>query len=200
MTSHRHRCGVILTPYSHCPAGTSRQNDVVLTYIWRHHISTTSVRRQYDVISTLRVCWVGPAGTWRKHDVVLTSMRCDDVVSTSIRCHFGTICPLGFLSHLHFFKSSVPCEEEDKHYLIRLISLWVYLFTLGHKNAYVRENKIIEDCTKYAKYVPVISNWNQEKQTFPYQSMLTAQNRPRLMNSLCFVWPNLHIGSFLCHV
>ena len=35
------------------PAGTWRQNDVILTSIWRHYVTFTSVRRRYDVMCLL---------------------------------------------------------------------------------------------------------------------------------------------------
>ena len=35
------------------PAGTWRQNDIILTYIRRHYVTYTSVRRRYDAICLL---------------------------------------------------------------------------------------------------------------------------------------------------
>ena len=39
------------------PAGLCRRNAIVLTSMRRHHVASTSIRRQYDIISTLCACW-----------------------------------------------------------------------------------------------------------------------------------------------
>ena len=52
MTSHQ-RWYVILAPNAHCPGGTWRRNDVVLTSVRRRHVASTSVRRYFGVMCLL---------------------------------------------------------------------------------------------------------------------------------------------------